>query len=86
MRRWARTLTVVWRLTPFLVAFLRDRRSWLLFGAPARRTAEHHSRRAEKLTKRLEEDLGIVSHREYPEDASAGNVIELSEEGRVDLG
>jgi predicted unusual protein kinase regulating ubiquinone biosynthesis (AarF/ABC1/UbiB family) len=55
MRRWARTLTVVWRLTPFLVAFLRDRRSWLLFGAPTRRTAEHHARRAEKLTKRLAE-------------------------------
>jgi predicted unusual protein kinase regulating ubiquinone biosynthesis (AarF/ABC1/UbiB family) len=50
MRRWSRSATIVGRLLPFLLAFMRDRRRWLLFGAPARRTAEHHARRAEKLT------------------------------------
>jgi len=50
MRRWRRTATIVWRLTPFLIAFLRDRRRWILFGRPARRTAEDHRRRAERLT------------------------------------
>jgi predicted unusual protein kinase regulating ubiquinone biosynthesis (AarF/ABC1/UbiB family) len=53
--RLRRSLTVLWRLSPFLLAFLRDRRSWILFGAPPRRTREHHTRRAERLTKRLAE-------------------------------
>ena len=48
--RLRRSLTVLWRLSPFLLAFLRDRRSWILFGAPPRRTLEHHTRRAERLT------------------------------------
>ena len=38
------------RLSPFVVAFLRDRRRWILFGVPARRSLEHHQNRAEKLT------------------------------------
>lgn len=38
------------RLGPFVVAFLRDRRAWILFGRPVSRTVEHHQRRAERLT------------------------------------
>jgi predicted unusual protein kinase regulating ubiquinone biosynthesis (AarF/ABC1/UbiB family) len=53
MTRTGRTLTVLTRLTPFLVAFLRDRRRWFLFGGPAARSAEHHRRRAERLAARL---------------------------------
>ncbi|MDP2955979.1 MAG: AarF/UbiB family protein [Longimicrobiales bacterium] len=53
MKRIARTASVVVRLTPFVVAFLRDRKRWILFGRPVRRTADHHQRRAERLTARL---------------------------------
>jgi hypothetical protein len=35
MRRWRRAAAIAWRLTPFLVAFLRDRRRWILVGVPA---------------------------------------------------
>jgi len=37
------------RLIPFLVAFLRDRRRFILLGSPARRGAEDHERRAQRL-------------------------------------
>lgn len=57
MKRIARSLSVLYRLGGFVVAFLRDRRSWILFGRPAERSAEHHERRAELLTARLA-DLG----------------------------
>ncbi len=50
MKRIARSVSVVIRLTPFVLAFLRDRRSWILFGRPVARTQEHHLRRAERLT------------------------------------
>lgn len=53
MKRLRRTVSVLWRLGPFVVAFLRDRRRWILFGRPAERTAEHHRRRAERLSARL---------------------------------
>jgi predicted unusual protein kinase regulating ubiquinone biosynthesis (AarF/ABC1/UbiB family) len=53
VRRLARTLSVLLRLGGFAVAFLRDRRSWILFGRPATRTPEHHERRADRLTARL---------------------------------
>lgn len=53
MKRLARTLFVFVRLGAFGIAFLRDRRAWILFGRPAVRTAEHHQRRAERLTARL---------------------------------
>jgi predicted unusual protein kinase regulating ubiquinone biosynthesis (AarF/ABC1/UbiB family) len=53
MKRTVRTFTVIARLTPYLVAFLRDRRAWIIFGGPASRTAEQHQNRAEKLTARL---------------------------------
>lgn len=50
MSRWRRGFVIIARLLPFVLAFLRDRRRWLLFGAPARRTPAHHERRAERLT------------------------------------
>lgn len=53
MKRTTRGLTVFVRLVPFLIAFLRDRRRWVLFGAPATRSDAHHQQRAERLTTRL---------------------------------
>lgn len=53
MKRLARTLSVLVRLGPFVVAFLRDRKSWILVGRPATRTPAHHDRRAQRLTERL---------------------------------
>lgn len=50
MRRWRRGLAVLVHLLPFVIAFIRDRRRWFLFGRPAARTTEHHRRRAERLT------------------------------------
>jgi predicted unusual protein kinase regulating ubiquinone biosynthesis (AarF/ABC1/UbiB family) len=50
MKRWRRGLAIVFRLVPFVFAFLRDRRRWLLFGRPATRSSEHHRSRAERLT------------------------------------
>ena len=40
-------------LSPILLAFLRDRRSWILFGRPTVRSPEHHLARAKRLTARL---------------------------------
>ena len=51
--RIARSFVVLFRLLPFVASFLRDRRRWLLFGVPARRTPEHHQRRADRLTATL---------------------------------
>ena len=48
--RGIRVLTV---LTPFVLAFLRDRRRWIIVGRPARRSERHHRRRAEKLVARV---------------------------------
>ena len=53
MKRVSRGASVIFRLTPFAVAFLRDRKSWILFGRGAIRSPGHHERRAEKLTARL---------------------------------
>lgn len=53
MRRLSRTFRVFWALTPFVVAFLRDRRRFVLLGRGVRRTPEQHQRRAERLTKRI---------------------------------
>jgi predicted unusual protein kinase regulating ubiquinone biosynthesis (AarF/ABC1/UbiB family) len=53
VKRLVRSSSVIARLTPFVVAFLRDRRAWILFGRPVRRTAEHHGKRARRLTARL---------------------------------
>jgi predicted unusual protein kinase regulating ubiquinone biosynthesis (AarF/ABC1/UbiB family) len=52
-----RALSVFFRLLPFLVAFLRDRRRFLIFGPPLAYDAERHRRRAERLTSALA-DLG----------------------------
>ena len=49
MKRWRRALTIIARLTPFLVAFLRDRRRWILLGRRRRLPYERHERRAERL-------------------------------------
>ncbi|MDZ7780119.1 MAG: AarF/UbiB family protein [Gemmatimonadota bacterium] len=53
MKRLIRFVSVLWRLTPFAIAFLRDRRRGIVVGRPMRRSAEHHQRRAERLTSRL---------------------------------
>jgi predicted unusual protein kinase regulating ubiquinone biosynthesis (AarF/ABC1/UbiB family) len=50
-----RALVVFIRLLPFVVAFLRDRRRFILFGRPARRDEAHHRRRAARLTWTLAE-------------------------------
>jgi predicted unusual protein kinase regulating ubiquinone biosynthesis (AarF/ABC1/UbiB family) len=48
--RWRRGLSIIIRLTPLVLAFLRDRRRWLLFGAARRLPPAAHARRAQKLT------------------------------------
>ena len=53
MKRLGRTVSVFVSLGPILLAFLRDRRSWILFGQPTSRSAEHHLARAQRLTGRL---------------------------------
>lgn len=60
--RWStatRGLCVFARLTPFALAFMRDRRRFLLFGGPAKRTPTEHKRRAVRLVGVLAE-LGPV--------------------------
>jgi predicted unusual protein kinase regulating ubiquinone biosynthesis (AarF/ABC1/UbiB family) len=52
-----RAVHVFFRLLPFLIAFLRDRRRFLLFGSPLPYNAARHRRRAERLTRTLA-DLG----------------------------
>ena len=49
MKRLARGLSVLSRLLPFVIAFLRDRRRWVLLGRPAHRSLAHHERRATEL-------------------------------------
>ncbi len=53
MRRSIRTISVLLRLTPFVVAFLRDRRRFILLGRPPLRSPDQHERRARRLTKVL---------------------------------
>ncbi|MEZ4414845.1 MAG: AarF/UbiB family protein [Gemmatimonadota bacterium] len=57
MSRFARTFGVARRLLPFVFAFLRDRRRWVVLGRPARRTEEQHQRRADRLSATIA-DLG----------------------------
>jgi predicted unusual protein kinase regulating ubiquinone biosynthesis (AarF/ABC1/UbiB family) len=52
-----RVLVVFTRLFPFVIAFLRDRRRFIVFGRPQRRDDERHRRRAVRLTRTLA-DLG----------------------------
>jgi len=49
MRRTVRGALIALRLFPFLWAFLRDRRRFLLLGGPAPRTEGHHEDRARRL-------------------------------------
>jgi predicted unusual protein kinase regulating ubiquinone biosynthesis (AarF/ABC1/UbiB family) len=44
-----RTLVVTLRLLPLVLSFLRDRRRWLWWGAPAARTPAFHAARARRL-------------------------------------
>ena len=50
-----RALVVFGRLLPFVLAFLLDRRRFLVVGRPRRRGADHHRRRAERFTRTLAE-------------------------------
>ena len=50
-----RALTVFARLLPFVIAFMWDRRRFLLVGRPPRRDPERHRRRATRLTATLAE-------------------------------
>ena len=50
MRSFLRAGRVFAALFPFLVSFLRDRRRWFILGKPARRSPEHHRKRAQRLT------------------------------------
>jgi predicted unusual protein kinase regulating ubiquinone biosynthesis (AarF/ABC1/UbiB family) len=53
MKRWRRALTVAGRMTPFVLAFLRDRRRWILFGGRRRLPFDVHQRRATRLTQTI---------------------------------
>ncbi len=50
-----RALLVFVRLFPFVVAFLHDRRRFIFFGRPPRRTEERHRRRAVRFTQTIAE-------------------------------
>jgi predicted unusual protein kinase regulating ubiquinone biosynthesis (AarF/ABC1/UbiB family) len=49
MSRLGRSVRVVWRLTPFVVGFLRDRRGWILVGRGRRLTDAQHRERARRM-------------------------------------
>ncbi|MBX9928349.1 MAG: hypothetical protein K2X99_05480 [Gemmatimonadaceae bacterium] len=53
MRTFLRTLRVVAALGPIVVSILRDRRRWLWWGAPIRRSEAFHRRRARRIVARL---------------------------------
>ncbi|MEJ2538736.1 MAG: AarF/UbiB family protein [Gemmatimonadota bacterium] len=53
MRRIGRFIRVVGYLAPLVFAFLRDRRRWIVVGAPAKRTPEQHLARARRMTSSL---------------------------------
>lgn len=53
MRRLGRSIRVFSALAPFVLAFLRDRRRFILLGRGVRRSPEHHERRAQRLTRRI---------------------------------
>jgi predicted unusual protein kinase regulating ubiquinone biosynthesis (AarF/ABC1/UbiB family) len=53
MKRSVRAVTVLFRLAPFIGAFLRDRRRFILLGRPAARSPAHHESRARRLTEVL---------------------------------
>ncbi|MGH7654562.1 MAG: ABC1 kinase family protein, partial [Gemmatimonadaceae bacterium] len=47
------TLRVLFSLGPYAIAFLRDRKRWLFWGAPAPRTPEIHAWRARRLVEAI---------------------------------
>jgi len=53
MRRLGRVVRVFLALAPFVFAFLRDRKRLIVIGRPARRSADHHDRRAKRLVATL---------------------------------
>lgn len=53
MRRWLRGARILLVTLPFLWAFLRDRRRFILIGSPARRSQKHHEVRAQALAARI---------------------------------
>jgi len=57
MTRTRRTWDVLRRLVPLTLAFLRDRRRWLVFGGPRRLAVEAHERRARRIVEAIA-DLG----------------------------
>src|SRR5262245_31093154 len=48
-----RTFVVWYRLSPFLIAFLRDRRRWIFAGPPRFVSEEAHRERARRLTETI---------------------------------
>src|SRR5262249_52151438 len=48
-----RIFTVWFHLAPFLIAFMRDRHRWMLFGSPRQISDEIHRERARRLTLRI---------------------------------
>ncbi|MFO7894981.1 MAG: AarF/UbiB family protein [Longimicrobiales bacterium] len=48
-----RSFAIVFRLVPYLFAFLRDRRRWIVVGRPRRLPVEKHRKRAERLTRTI---------------------------------
>lgn len=57
MSRWRRSWTIVRSLLPFVVAFLRDRRRWILVGRTRQLTFAEHQERARRLVDTVA-DLG----------------------------
>ena len=55
MNRWRRGFFILTRLFPFILAFVRDRRRWVFFGQPAKRNADEHAKRAERLAATIAE-------------------------------
>jgi predicted unusual protein kinase regulating ubiquinone biosynthesis (AarF/ABC1/UbiB family) len=53
MKRVIRSTSVLTRLVPFVWAFLRDRKRWVVVGRPATRSQIHHERRAQRLTRTI---------------------------------
>jgi predicted unusual protein kinase regulating ubiquinone biosynthesis (AarF/ABC1/UbiB family) len=53
VKRLGRSLSIFFRLLPFIVAFLRDRKRWILLGRPVHRRDKVHNARAKRLTKTI---------------------------------
>ena len=62
-----RALVVFFRLAPFVLAFVWDRRRFLIVGRPRQPDEARHRRRAERLTRTLAElnmeEKNAISHR-----------------------